>query len=113
MIQTVPEGQLQVVITVTCTSQFISHRLIKRTNGYKFLEDVNQPFGTKYDCVVVLDNLSKVMVKIQHSGSLIFSFYEANLPNNLFKLIKVQVIHICSNQFLDNLLEVEPPENIY
>ena len=91
---------------------FHSYRLIIGTNGYKFLEDVNQPFDPKNDCVVVLDNLSEVMIEIQHSNNLILSFYVAYFPDNLFKLIQFQVIHICSNQFLDNLLEVEPSENI-
>ena len=92
---------------------FYSYQLIIGTNGDKFLEHVNQPFGPKNDCVVVLDNLSEVMIEIQHNGSLILSFYVAYVPHNLFKLIKFQVIHICSNQFLDNLLEVKPPENIH
>ena len=92
---------------------FYSYRLIIGRNGYKFLEDVNQPFGLKNDCVVVLDNLSEVMIEIQHSNKLTLSFYVAYFPGNLFKLIKFQVIHICSNQSLDNLLEVKPPENIY
>ena len=91
--------------------KFYSYHLMRGTNGYKFLEDVNQPFGPKNDCVVVLDNLSEVMIEIQHSNNLILSFYVAYFPDNLFKLIKFQAIHICSNQFLDNLLEVEPPEN--
>ena len=92
---------------------FYSYRLIIGTNGDKFLEDFNQPLGAKNDCVVVLDNLSEVVIEIQHNGSLILSFYVAYVPDNLFKLIKFQVIHISSNQFLDNLLEVKPPENIH
>ena len=91
---------------------FYSYLLMRGTNGYKFLKDVNQPSGPKNDCVVVLDNLSEVMIEIQHSNNLILSFYVAYFPDNLFKLIQFQVIHICSNQFLDNLLEVKPPENI-
>ena len=79
-------------------------------NGYKFFEDVNQPFGPKYDCVVVPDNLSDVTIVIQQSDDLIFIFNETKFPDDAFKLIKFQEMYIFSSQSLYNLLEVEPPE---
>ena len=89
---------------------FCSYRVIKGTNGYKLFEDVNQPFGPKYDCVVVPDNLSDVMIVFQQSDDVILIFNEAKFADNAFKLIKFQVMYIFSSQSLYNLLEVEPPE---
>ena len=82
----------------------------QRDKWLQVFEDVNQPFGPKYDCVVVPDNLSNVMIVIQQSDDVILIFNEAKFPDDVFKLIKFQVMYIFSSQSLHNPLEVEPPE---
>ena len=51
------------------------------TDGYKLPENVNQPLWLQYNCVLVFDNVAKVMIKIQHGVHLLLVFDEAKVPN--------------------------------
>lgn len=53
--------------------------------------------------------MSKVMVEIQHGGNLIFIIYQADLLNNGFQLIDIQVVNVYGDQFLNDLFEDKPP----
>ena len=68
---------------------FSSYHVIKTTNGYKLLEQLNKPFSLKYNCVAVFDNHAEVMIEIQHSGNLILVFNEAMFLDNGLKLFHV------------------------
>ena len=65
------------------------YHFVKRTNGYELSEDLNEPLSPKYNCVAVSDNHTKVMIEIQHGGSLILVFNEANSPDKTLKLFEV------------------------
>ena len=64
------------------------YHFVKRTNGYELFEDLNEPLSPKYNCVAVSDNHAKVMIEIQHGGSLILVFNEAKSPDNTLKLFE-------------------------
>ena len=66
-----------------------TYHFVKRTNGYKLFEDLNEPLSLKYNCVAVSDNYAEVMIEIQQSGDLIFVFNEANFLDNTLKLFEV------------------------
>ena len=67
----------------------LTYHFVKRTNGYEWSEDLNEPLGPKHDCVAVPDNHAKVMIEIQQSGDLIFVFNKANFLENTLKLFEV------------------------
>ena len=66
-----------------------TYHFVKRTNGYKLFEDLNEPLSPKYNCVAVSDNYAEVMIEIQQSVDLIFVFNEANFLDNTLKLFEV------------------------
>ena len=58
----------------------------------------------------MLYNDAEVVIKVQHSGNFIFIVNKAHFLDDSLKLLQAQVIHLLSNQSLDNLLKVKPPE---
>ena len=66
-----------------------TYHFVKRTNSYELSEDLNEPLSPKYNRVTVLDNHAEVMIEIQHGGSLILVFNEANSLDNTLKLFEV------------------------
>ena len=67
----------------------LTYHFVKRTNGYKLPDDLNEPLSPKHNCVAVSDNHAEVMIEIQQSGDLIFVFNKANFLDNTLKLFEV------------------------
>ena len=74
------------------------------------LEEVYQPLGLQYNCALVSDDHTQVMIEVQHYVKFIFVFYEAIVFGIDLKLVHIRVISVLSYQTFNHPFKIYPPK---
>ena len=73
------------------------------------LEEVYQPLGLQYNCALVSDDHTQVMIEVQHCVKFIIVFYEAIVLGIDLKLVHIRVISVLSYQTFNHPFKIYPP----
>ena len=74
------------------------------------LEEVYQPLGLQYNCALVSDDQTQVMIEVQHCVKFIIVFNEATVLGIELKLVNVHEISVLSYQTFDHPFKIYPPK---
>ena len=89
---------------------WLTYHVSEGRNGNQLFEDLNKPLSLQDNSGAEFNNYAKVMIKIQHSDSLILVFNKAHFLDYGLQFYEGQIEHFIGNQSLNNLLKRKPPE---